>query len=156
MFFTWINPFKRSPRAGDGKDLPMSSIIESPGTAVPGNVSSSIAAPLPSAASTAPPSPDVSQQIADLTAAVNRLVQAQPIRIPVSGPPPLDIGGDIPGGRSLTPTVDYAKLSPLQQITLGLRDAKPVGPGKPGVVRTGGGVQREGDGADDRGPSGAD
>ena len=47
---------------------------------------------------------------------------------------PADIGGDLPGGASLVPAIDYAKLSPLQQITLGLRDAKPVGPGKPTVL----------------------
>ena len=45
-----------------------------------------------------------------------------------------DIGGAIPGGEPLLPGVDYSKLSPLQQITLGLRDAKPVGPARTAVV----------------------
>ncbi len=136
MFPDWINLFKRSPRVGGGKDRTMSQPIENPGTAVPGNAPTSNVAPVSGA------SPDVARQIADLTDAVNRLVQAQQ---PQASPPPVsstvsaqghDIGGDIPGGHSLTPAVDYARLSPLQQITLGLRDAKPVGPGSPGIMRT--------------------
>ena len=80
----------------------------------------------------APPA-DVSQQIAQLTDAVNKLVAAQQQNVPA----PIgsrDIGGAIPGGEPLLPGVDYSKLSPLQQITLGLRDAKPVGPARKAVV----------------------
>jgi hypothetical protein len=101
---------------------------ESPGTTVPGS------APVPASA------PDVSQQIAELTAAVNRLVQSQSQQHqarPDSVAPAAaaDIGGDLPGGAPLVPAVDYARLSPLQQITLGLRDAKPVGVTRPGVAQ---------------------
>jgi hypothetical protein len=127
VFQSWINFFKRSPRAGEGKDLTMSHPTESPGTPAPGNA------------------PDVSRQIAELTAAVNQLVQAQkqhpnphdqrvaPASSIAVAP---DVGGEIPGGEALLPGVDYSKLSPLQQITLGLRDAKPVGPARPGVVQS--------------------
>jgi hypothetical protein len=95
---------KRSPRAGERKDPIMSAPTESPGSSTPAAA------------------PDVAQQIAQLTEAVNRLVQAQ-------RPAPLsDIGGEIPGGLPPRAAVDVARLSSLQQIALGLRDAKPVGP----------------------------
>jgi hypothetical protein len=99
----------------------MSQPTESPGTAVPGSA----------------PENDVSRQIGELTDAVNRLVQAQ--QQPQRRPPhpnvvaPRDVGGDIPGGTALLPGVDYARLSPLQQIALGLRDAKPLGVARPEV-----------------------
>jgi hypothetical protein len=67
--------------------------------------------------------PDVGQQIAQLTEAVNRLVQQQ-----TALPPRIDIGGEIPGGAAPRAAIDVAKLSPVQQIAIGLRDAKPVGP----------------------------
>ena len=107
MFPTWLNFLKRSPRAGDRKDPIMSQPTESP----------------------APPAApaDVARQIAQLTDAVNRLVQAQHASQP-SHDPLTDIGGDIPGGQPPRAAVDVAKLSPVQQIALGLRDARPVGP----------------------------
>ena len=132
MFTTWLNFFKRPPRAGGRKDPTMSeqhTIPERPGTAVPGN-------PAPGDAPG-----DVTKQIAQLTDAVNRLVQAQQSQ---QGPRPQqersnssggDIGGDLPGGSPLLPAVDVARLSPVQQIALGLRDAKPVGPAHPKVVQ---------------------
>jgi hypothetical protein len=104
-------------------------IPESPGAAVPGN-------PAPGAA---PGTSDVSHQIAQLTDAVNRLVEAQQApraqqeRPIASGGG--DIGGDLPGGAPLLPAVDVARLSPVQQIALGLRDAKPVGPAHPRALQ---------------------
>ena len=151
MFRSWINFLKRSPRAGDGKDVPMStspSTPPTPGSSLPGE---------PSVAPT-----DVSQQIAQLTDAVNRLVQAQQQSAPVAPVAPgavrsaaPDIGGDIPGGAALLPAVDVARLSPLQQITLGLRDAKPVGPAHPALLNA---ERARGAGAtnDDAPPVGAD
>ena len=100
-----FNFFKRSPRVGSGKDHAMSESSQSP----------------------APPSatPDVSQQLAQLTEAVNKLVAAQQPTAPPAG---ADVGGDIPEGDALAPGVDYTTLSPVQQIAVGLRDAKPVHP----------------------------
>ena len=100
----------------------------------------------------AAPPPDVARQISELTDAVNKLVSAQK-----TAPTPSisrDIGGAIPGGEALLPGVDYSKLSPLQQITLGLRDGKPVGPARKAVVYDR--VEEAPDGADGGSPSGAD
>jgi hypothetical protein len=96
--------------------------------------------------------PDVSRQISELTDAVNKLVAAQQ-SAPASGAP-RDVGGAIPGGEALLPGVDYSKLSPLQQITLGLRDVKPVGPARKAVVYQRGEEARGDD--IDGGVSGAD
>lgn len=103
----------------------MSQPTESPGAPAPGSA----------------PDNDVSRQIAELTDAVNKLVQAQ--QRPAAPPTPKvvapkNVSGDVPGGSALLPGVDYAKLSPLQQITLGLRDAKPVGVAQPEVVTASG------------------
>lgn len=90
---------------------------------------------------------------------MNRLVQAEQKRstnAPAPQAAPLDIGGEIPGGATLVPAVDYAKLSPVQQIALGLRDAKPVGPAHSIVARAprnGAPVDLR---ADETSPSGAD
>jgi hypothetical protein len=102
---------------------------------------------IPESPGAAPPAaapPDVSQQIAQRTDAVNRLVQAQQApraqqerSIASSG----DIGGDLPGGAPLLPAVDVARLSPVQQIALGLRDAKPVGPAHPRAAQAVGAAQ---------------
>jgi len=35
-----------------------------------------------------------------------------------------DVSGDVPGGRRPAAAVDYSTLSPLQQIAVGLRDAR--------------------------------
>ena len=114
MLSHWFHFLKRPPRAGGGKD------------------------PIMSQATPNPP-PDVSRQIADLTDAVNRLVQQQqqqqrPATENARGPSG-DIGGDLPGGEPLVAAIDHAKLSPLQQITLGLRGATPVGLTHPAVLR---------------------
>jgi hypothetical protein len=123
VFPKWLRFLKRSPRAGDRKDPIMSQPTESPGTTV---------VPPP------PPPPDVAAQIAQLTDAVNRLVQAQQAAKPTAAPAPAapvpaahvasDISGEIPGGHPPRAAIDVARLSPLQQITLGLRDAKPASP----------------------------
>jgi hypothetical protein len=39
---------------------------------------------------------------------------------------PADVSGDVPGGRRPAAAIDYSRLSPLQQITVGLRDARPA------------------------------
>ena len=156
MFRSWINFLKRSPRAGGRKDPTMSeqhTIPESPGTAVPGS-------PAPGAAP-APAPLDVSKQIAQLTDAVNRLVQAQQSQQAsrVQQERPLssggDIGGDLPGGAPLLPAIDVARLSPVQQIALGLRDAKPVGPAHPRALQVAGAGASQAPAADAP-PSGAD
>jgi hypothetical protein len=128
VFRSWINFLKRPPRAGGRKDIIMSQqqqLPESPG------------------ASAAPAPPDVSQQIAALTDAVNRLVKAQRQQPSTSMTSTTDIGGDVPGGAALLPAVDVARLFPVQQIALGLRDAKPVGPAHPAVLHATGGTPRD-------------
>jgi hypothetical protein len=131
-------------------------IPERPGPAVPGS-------PAPGSAAAPAPS-DVSTQIAQLTDAVNRLVQAQQARqAPAARQDQArssgggDIGGDLPGGAPLLPAVDVARLSPVQQIALGLRDAKPVGPAHPKALQaTGAATATAQVTGTDASPSGAD
>ena len=87
-------------------------------------------APAPSASS-----PDVSAQLGALTEAMRQLAESQKALLetvkpaPAAAPPPAPaaapatISGDPAGGASPAAlnAVDYSKLSPLQQITLGLR-----------------------------------
>ena len=164
MFPSWIRFLKRPPRAGGGKDPTMSQSTQSPGMAVPGAAqaapaSSPAPSPAPPGAAPAAP-PDVSRQIADLTDAVNRLVQAQQAQTQRTPSPPgardasADIGGDLPGGEPLVAAIDHAKLSPLQQITLGLRGVTPVGLTHPAVERSGAVPPRGG--AEENAPAGAD
>jgi hypothetical protein len=119
VFRRFLTLFNRSSPADDRKEHVMPEPTESPGTAAaPGN-----AAPA-----------DVSRQIADLTDAVNRLVaaQSQYTQPTQTRDASSNIGGDIPGGGSAPRgAVDLTRLSPVQQIALGLRDVKPVGPGHP-------------------------
>jgi hypothetical protein len=129
MFFDWIPFLKRSPRVGDRKDLVMSETNEP-----------------------APAPPDVARQISELTDAVNKLVAAQ--QSAAQSIASRDIGGSIPGGEALLPGVDYSRLSPLQQITLGLRDVKPIGPARKAVVHERAEESRGDDAGD--GLSGAD
>ena len=159
MFSQWIHFLKRPPRAGGGKDLAMSQPTPSPGTAGPGAAQAAPAtSPAPSPAPAAPP--DVSRQIADLTDAVNRLVQAQQAQTQRMPSPPdardvsADIGGDLPGGEPLVAAIDHARLSPLQQITLGLRGVTPVGLTHPAVERSRAVTPRAD--AEDHAPAGAD
>lgn len=109
--------FKRSPATGDRKDP----IMPDP---TPQN-----------APQTTPPSvPDMSAHLAALTEAMRQLAESQkalaelvkPAPAPQPAPTPSqDITGDPVGGASPSAlnAIDYSKLSPLQQITLGLRDA---------------------------------
>jgi hypothetical protein len=92
---------------------------------------------------------------------VNRLVQAQQVSRPQqqqerpssSGG---DIGGDLPGGAPLLPAVDVARLSPVQQIAMGLRDAKPVGPAHPRAAQAAGAAAAARASTADAPPVGAD
>jgi hypothetical protein len=114
-FPTRLFPFlNRSPKQGDRK-VPMPDPTP---------------APAPSAA------PDVSAQLGALTDAMRQLAEAQKTLLEAvkpgkdappaaSSPTPPDVTGDPASGlRPSAVPVDYSKLSPLQQITLGLRGAK--------------------------------
>jgi hypothetical protein len=110
--------FNRSPASGDRKDLPMPEPTPQPATVTaPINLSN-----------------DVAQQITALTEAMRQLAEsqktlieavkpaapAQPAPSPATSP---TISGDPTGGSTpaALASIDYSKLSPLQQITLGLR-----------------------------------
>jgi hypothetical protein len=152
VFPTWIPFFKRLPRAGSGKDFVMTPPTPSPGSSLPGTAPAPVPTPAPA---------DVTRQIADLTDAVNRLVQAQqqssssaPPRPSAPGP---DIGGAIPGGEPIVLAVDHAKLTPLQQITLGLRGVTPVGTAGAALAKSKRDARRLAtDDEDDDAPTGAD
>lgn len=117
MFRNLSRLFNRSPATGDRKDPPM---------------------PEPTPQTPPSPAPDVTAHLTTLADAVRQLAESQktlldalkPGPAPAPSVPPAaspDIGGDPAGGRSpgaLT-AIDYSKLSPLQQITLGLRDTNP-------------------------------
>ena len=104
--------FNRSPQVGDRKDHPMPDPTPQP-----------------------TPAPDVTAHLTTLTDAVRQLAESQKTLLdalksqPAPGAPPSPtsptITGDPAGGVSpaVLGTIDYSKLSPLQQITLGLRDA---------------------------------
>ena len=47
-----------------------------------------------------------------------------------------DVGGEQPGGQAPAASLDLSKNSPVQNIALGLRDAKPAGPQGTATVRT--------------------
>ena len=112
--------FNRSPASGDRKESPMPEPTPQP------------------AAPATPPinlSTDVARQITALTEAMRQLAESQKTLIeavkprpsqPLPAPAPATsptISGDPTGGATpaaLAP-IDYSKLSPLQQITLGLR-----------------------------------
>jgi hypothetical protein len=122
---------KRSPRAGDGKEPAMTQ-----------------QASIPVAGAPAPAAPDVTQLLGALTEAMAGLAQSQRALLdalkpaetrttsPETTPPPapapeeFTVGGDWPadaGGSPPGAVVDFSRLSPLQQIALGLRDARPKG-----------------------------
>lgn len=106
-----LTPFRhffRSPAKGDRKDPPM---------------------PDPT-----PPAPDLTAQLSALTEAMRQLAEShktlldavKPVPAPPQTAPPAastTVAGDPVGGASPAAlnAVDYSKLSPLQQITLGLR-----------------------------------
>jgi hypothetical protein len=103
--------FQRAPKIGARKDLPM---------------------PDPT-----PQSPDVTAHLTALADAVRQLAESQKtlvesLKAPPAAPAPTsaDVSGDPTGGATpgALAAIDYSRLSPLQQITLGLRDARPAAP----------------------------
>ena len=90
------------------------------------------------------PAPDVTAHLSTLADAVRQLTESQKALMdqlkPAPAAPPAapasgDISGDPIGGVSPAAlnAIDYSKLSPLQQITLGLRDAKPANASRAGA-----------------------
>ena len=89
--------------------------------------------PTPNPAPAPAPAPDLSAQLGALTDAMRQLAEAQktlieavkPVKDAAPSTPAPEISGD--PGAGLRPSalpVDYSRLSPLQQITLGLRTAQ--------------------------------
>jgi hypothetical protein len=141
MFFpsNLFTRFTRTPREGGRKDVPMP---EAQATQNP-----------PETATQTPRDDDagnVSRQLATLTEAMRQLAEShktllEAVKAPQAAqqcapapapsqsqspappaPAPLapDIGGDIPGGGQRPgAVVDYSRLSPVQQIAMGLKDA---------------------------------
>jgi hypothetical protein len=84
-----------------------------------------------------PPSPDVTAHLTALADAVRQLAESQktlvaslkaPAPAPPAPPAPSpEVSGDPTGGSTpgALAAIDYSRLSPLQQITLGLRGAQP-------------------------------
>jgi hypothetical protein len=99
--------FQRAPKAGARKDDPMPDPI--------------------------PQTPDVTAHLTALADAVRQLAESQKtlvesLKQPApAAPASPEISGDPTGGASpgALAAVDYSRLSPLQQITLGLRTATP-------------------------------
>ena len=128
-----LHLFIRPPHIGGRKD-----------PAMPDDPKPSDPAPAPSANAPAPssssPAPDVQQQLSALGDAVRLLAESHRTLIdavtkappapatPASPATSSDVSGD-PGAVGVRPgaMVDYSKLTPLQQITVGLRDARPQG-----------------------------
>ena len=91
--------------------------------------------PMPDPTPQPPATPDVTAHLTALADAVRQLAESQktlveslkaPAPVAPTQAPAAEISGNPTGGATpgaLAP-VDYSKLSPLQQITLGLRDAK--------------------------------
>lgn len=143
------NLLKRSPRAGDGKDPAMTQPAPKPDAApaapdvahLLGTLTEAMAglaqsqralldalSPEPKAPAPPPhsePAPPGSAPTAPKASA------APPQGEPGSSPAQttdFTIGGDLPGGGNAPgAVVDFSRLSPLQQIALGLRDARPKG-----------------------------
>lgn len=120
MTSQWSHLFNRSPATGERKEAV------------------SMPDPTPQQSNTAPQNaaqanPDVSAHLAALAEAMRQLAESQKSLAELVKPAPQapapapssDISGDPIGGASPAAlnAVDYSKLSPLQQITLGLRDA---------------------------------
>ena len=124
-----IDWFTRTPRRGGRKEMTMPDVQTNP-EAKP-------TAPAPDARD------DLAKQLATLTDAMRQLAESQkaltevvkgqgaetpgaPGASPAPRPGAADIGGD-PAGGGVRPAavVDYSRLSPVQQITLGLKDASP-------------------------------
>jgi hypothetical protein len=74
------------------------------------------------------------RQLAESHKTLLEVVKAQPAPAaappasPATAPafPPADVGGDpVGGGQRPGAAVDYSRLSPVQQITLGLKESSP-------------------------------
>jgi hypothetical protein len=126
VFTRLIDLLKRSPRPGDGKDpaMPTDPNVSPPAPASP---------PVPAS---------FDQQLLALADAVRELSRshqtlldavARPAAatVPAAAPEtgaPAAVSGDPGDGLRPSAAVDYARLSPVQQIALGLRGAMPQGP----------------------------
>src|SRR5687767_4147210 len=140
MYFKHLfRVFHRSPREGDRKDIPMPSVQAPQQPAAPAPQPSTGPAPAPAPAQRE----DLSEHLSTLIDAMRELAESQkslvetvkkssatdvapaapPSKEPAAPVPPVDIGGDPGGGARPGAVVDYSRLSPLQQITLGLRGA---------------------------------
>lgn len=85
-----------------------------------------------------PTPPDLAAQLSTLTEAMRQLVESNkslleavkpaPQPSPAPAAAPTTVSGDVDDGAapSALAAIDYSKLSPLQQITLGLRDSRPT------------------------------
>jgi hypothetical protein len=89
-----------------------------------------------------PQSPDVTAHLTALADAVRQLAESQKTLVeslkapaPAAPAPPADVSGDPTGGTTpgTLAAIDYSRLSPLQQITLGLRDAQTPNPPRAGA-----------------------
>jgi hypothetical protein len=99
--------------------------------------------PEPTTPQTPAPAADVSTQLSALAEAMRQLAEShktlleavKPAAPAPPAPAPPTIAGDPVGG--VTPgalaAIDYSKLSPLQQITLGLRTPAPTGAPRAGA-----------------------
>jgi hypothetical protein len=125
MFLNHIKRFfNRPPRAGGRKEVPM----PMPDVQPP---------PAPAPAAPAPKAPDdLSGPLSTLIDAMRQLAESQKtLTEAVKGPgkkdpepgtpnPSGDISGEPIGGQRPSAVVDYSRMSPVQQITLGLRDSR--------------------------------
>ena len=71
---------------------------------------------------------DAMRQLAESQKALTEMVKGHGAAKPAANAAPMpasaDIGGDPAGGVRPAAVVDYSRLSPVQQITLGLKDAQ--------------------------------
>src|SRR2546422_9444728 len=112
--------FTRTPREGGRKDDPMP---EAQTTTVPPQQSTPAAEARDDVARQLSPLTEAMRQLAESHKTLLEAVKAQPAPAPVTAPP-VDIGGDpAGGGQRPGAVVDYSRLSPVQQIALGLKDS---------------------------------
>jgi len=117
--------FTRTPREGGRKDVPMPE--------------AQAVAPAPQAHNPPEKQDETARQLATLAEAMRQLAESQrtlleavkaaPAAASAPAPAPVpqaDIGGEpAGGGQRPAAVVDYSRLSPVQQITLGLKDSAP-------------------------------
>ena len=127
--------FNRPPRAGGRKEVPMPVPDAQPAEApkVPEDLSGPLSTLI-----------DAMRQLAESQKTLTEAVkQGSGVRVqgsaedksisplnpePRTLTPPVDIGGDPIGGQRPSAVVDYSRMSPVQQITLGLRDSRNKAP----------------------------